>query len=541
MSLPSAIIARSFSAIIATGAAMFLATASHAASPLVLSGPSPFALCKSPRNAGKNYVNAEVEPSVAVNPSNTTQVIAAWQQDRWSNGGSRSLLTAYSLDGGTNWRRVVVPSINKCSGGKGELAFDRSSDPWVTVAPDGTSYLIALSTNVDRPDGGRGINAMLVSRSSNGGATWGQPTVLRRDTDGRTFNDKETITADPRDWHYVYATWDQIFDTKLPQAHVQAKADGSVDPAAAEPSYPDGVLIARERQRAMRMRMSEGLSALPASSDYYMGPAYFARTTDGGVTWEPAKVIYDPGINAQTLGNQTVVLANGDVLMFFNELFANGRTKLRFVKSTDHGETFGNPISVVESELTSSGAGTPDLREPVRDGNLLFDVAVDPSSGNLYAVWQDGRDGDVDKVAFTMSSDGGKTWSTPAIISKTPANSNPYRAQSFSPSVEVAADSKVYVTYYDFRFDLPLTKATEKADFWAISCQPATAYCSNPGAWGNERRLTTKSFNILNAPFAGGYFLGDYQGLVRQGAGVRAVFAIATTPRKTDVVTTTIP
>jgi hypothetical protein len=33
--------------------------------------------------------------------------------------------------------------------------------------------------------------------------------------------------------------------------------------------------------------------------------------------------------------------------------------------------------------------------------------------------------------------------------------------------------------------------------------------CSKPGNWGNELRVTTSSFNILNAPVARGHFLGD--------------------------------
>lgn len=38
----------------------------------------------------------------------------------------------------------------------------------------------------------------------------------------------------------------------------------------------------------------------------------------------------------------------------------------------------------------------------------------------------------------------------------------------------------------------------------------------------SERRIS-RVFDWLQAPFAGGYFLGDYQGLVADGKGVRAV------------------
>jgi hypothetical protein len=46
---------------------------------------------------------------------------------------------------------------------------------------------------------------------------------------------------------------------------------------------------------------------------------------------------------------------------------------------------------------------------------------------------------------------------------------------------------------------------------------------------GDEQRLTTATFNILNAPEAGGHFLGDYMGLAASGpTTVYPLFGIAT-------------
>jgi hypothetical protein len=39
---------------------------------------------------GVNFVNSEVEPWVEVNPTDSDNIVAFWQQDRWSNGGARS-------------------------------------------------------------------------------------------------------------------------------------------------------------------------------------------------------------------------------------------------------------------------------------------------------------------------------------------------------------------------------------------------------------------------------------------------------------------
>jgi len=262
-----------------------------------------------------------------------------------------------------------------------------------------------------------------------------------------------------------------------------------------------------------------------------------ARTTDGGLTWEAAKPIYDPGIDAQTIGNQAVVLRDGSVLVFFTEFSSNGQTSIRFVKSTDHGATFGPPVEAASTNLTLTCTLSPDQQQYVRDGCSLFDVAADPWNGNLYIVWQDGRDRNIDRIAFSMSSDGGATWSSPVIINKTPPSRNPYKMQAFVPSVEVASGSRVFVTYYDFRNDVAGANSPELADYWGIRCNAPASNCRSAAAWGSEIRLTQTSFNILNAPYAGGYFLGDYEGLVRQGVDVRALFAIATTPGLTDMVT----
>jgi hypothetical protein len=147
-------------------------------------------------------------------------------------------------------------------------------------------------------------------------------------------------------------------------------------------------------------------------------------------------------------------------------------------------------------------------------------VAVDPSNGNLYAVWQDSRFSAFayDEVAFSMSSDGGFTWSAPIKVNQTPDNINfPLREQAFLPSVEVA-NGVVGVTYYDFRND---DASGELADHWFVSCAVS---CSDPDNWGGEARLTDASFDYLEAPFAGGLFLGDYVGLASDGVDFGAFF-----------------
>jgi hypothetical protein len=141
----------------------------------------------------------------------------------------------------------------------------------------------------------------------------------------------------------------------------------------------------------------------------------------------------------------------------------------------------------------------------------------------------------VDEVAFAMSTDAGRSWSAPVRVNKTPHNRNELRRQVFVPSIEASANGKLVVTYYDFRFDRD--DGREATDHWAVRCDPRGANCRRAASWGGELRLTPRSFDLLDAPVARGYFLGDYVGLVAGGNVVHPVFGQATRPEVTNLYT----
>jgi hypothetical protein len=54
-----------------------------------ISGATPFGPnCGGPAAGGTVYPNAEVEPWVSANPRNPRNLVAVWQQDRWSRRGA---------------------------------------------------------------------------------------------------------------------------------------------------------------------------------------------------------------------------------------------------------------------------------------------------------------------------------------------------------------------------------------------------------------------------------------------------------------------
>ena len=269
------------------------------------------------------------------------------------------------------------------------------------------------------------------------------------------------------------------------------------------------------------------------------GPTWLSRTTDGGKTWSKAKIIYDPGLLFQTIGNQIVVTPSGTVIDVFSEINqANGGLRLGLVRSFDKGRTFEKKAHwIAPQAFTITGVITPTYGEPVRAPEELFDVAVDPKNGNLYVVWESSLFTTVDEVAFAMSRDGGLTWSDPVRINQTPQNKGvaKLRSQAFIPQVEVASDGTVVVSYYDFRNDNDLNNGVEATDAWAIFCRAGASDCTKAGSWQNEVRLTDKSFNMLDAPDAGGHFVGDYTGLTRAGDAVVAAIGIADGQNKTSI------
>ncbi len=504
---------------------------------VLVTDQSAFAGCvldDAKNQTGNLFPNTAIEPWLAIDPSEPTRLLVGVQQDRWSNGGSRGLRGALSDDGGQSWFVTLPSGVSNCSGG----IYPRASDPWVSFGPTGTAYFMSLSLFPTLPSGGEGRNAMLVNRSTDGAWTWEAPVTLIEDTDPQILNDKNSITADPTDSTRAYAVWDRLQDFTIGAG---GEGDGGAAAAPAQTvHYPDGVMNAQDRMMRLRAQTRDPdqgptTPAVATAPVQFKGPTYLARTTDGGVTWEPARPIYDPGPNSQTIGNQLVVLPDGRLADFFTKIDPNGAIRIGLVRSSDKGDTFEATPSYVSLNFGNSVI-TPNQQQPVRDAAILFDVAVDRASGALYVVWQDIRFTSVDAIAFSQSLDGGSTWSAPVQVNQTPERANALQQQAFVPQVKVAGDGTVVVTHYDFRYGSAESNA-ELTDYWAVFCSPASVYgCASRSGWGSELRLTDASFDLLNAPVARGHFVGDYMGLAVNKQVVTSVFGVATAPNRTNLI-----
>jgi len=437
-----------------------------------------------------NFPGAEVEPMIATDPSNAQHLIGAFQQDRWNDGGANGLITAVSSNGGGTWTLAHgQPKFSICTGAtQGSPGFfPRATDPWVSIAPNGTAYQVSDSFVFNGPGFG-GDSSILVSRSSDGGDHWGTPVTLIDTPELTSLNDKESVTADPTNSNRVYVTWDQL----VSPSH-EASLDGFLHTFA------------------------------------FRGPTYFASTADGGQTWSQGHIIFDPGQNKQTIGNQIVVLPDGTLIdgmdLIFSTSSKSGRIPTTFnvavIRSTDHGATWSDPTIV--SPLTDVPVKTLDGKA-VRTGDILPEFAVDASTGALYAAWQDGGFNGRAQIAFSQSTDGGHTWSAPAhinTVSTTPA---------FTTSVHVAPDGTVAVTHYDMRN--ATTAAPGQTNYFLLHCHARTTDCTSPANWSETRLDGAGGFDMKSAPKTiEGYFTGDYEGLTNVGAGTTfgGLFVLAPT------------
>jgi hypothetical protein len=289
--------------------------------------------------------------------------------------------------------------------------------------------------------------------------------VVIDDDDFDIFNDKESITADPTMPDTVYMVWDRLT-------------------GVTEPTEPIGT-----------------------------GPATLAIATAG--VWDTPRPIFDPGSDAQTIGNEIAVLSDGtllDVTDIITMLSSNNpTTTAAVIRSTDHGATWSTPVTI--------GVMNPhDLVDPktglgIRTGAILPQVAVDRTTDRVYVAWET-FGATAEGIVVTSSGDGGMTWSTPARV-------DPPTSNAWCATIAALPDGTVGTMYYDDRDD-------GSGDMGPFDIAVFLATSVDGGTTWTEQRMT-QPFDMTNATVGDDeLFLGDYEGLASTGsAGFVPFFAVA--------------
>jgi hypothetical protein len=341
------------------------------------------------------------EPAVAANPTRPGHLVAAWMV----NGGT-GVETAWSADDGRSWHRVLVPGLSTCNG----TTVDQISDPWVSFGVDGVAYLSA------KPGNALGtVSTVVVTTSRDGGATWA-PFVEVQPYDG-LFNDKPMVVADATRGGTAYVTWAAAAGPAVnadDAIMVSRTVDGGTTwtAPAIERLSPPGVrevphLLAFSDGSIENLIVSgsvreRGSEAGAGSTEHEVVLA--SRSTDEGATWSKPQAIttdlasvVDGHTCASAIFAATSVGSDGWIA--YNDA-APGSTqpgKIMLAHSTDDGRTWGTSHAAVAGQTPFC----PMLGATERTVTLgFFDLRNDAK----------GDDALVAHLWARTSVDGGTTW-----------------------------------------------------------------------------------------------------------------------------------
>jgi hypothetical protein len=386
--------------------------------------------------------DTEVEPAIAMDPSDPNVVLSVFQVGR-CEGGAAAVGYAGSRDGGRTWSAGFTPLWTKVTGGP----FERGDDPAVAFGPDGTAYIVEMGFNQGRPC----RSAVAVQRSDDHGVTFGPPMFVQDDC--QTFNDKTWIAVD---------------------------------------TYPSSPFFGRVYVAWLSVGQPYGI--------------VLKWSDDRGQTWSPLITVTPPG--AAPEGAFPLVQPNGDLTIVFMEHYPFG--PMGAMTSRDGGNDFEEPVKIADVHA----------REPedIRTGDGIPSGSVDPSTGNLYVVWQDKHHEPTgtNNAVLSRSNDGGHTWSP--IIRVNPPNAD-RPIDHFSPAV-AASGGWVHVSYWT-RVRRPGTA------FDTVRLNEISAAASDL-AFGPELTLGPEGDLAFAARSGRQRFLGDYLGLAANGDAVHAVWCLPT-------------
>jgi hypothetical protein len=413
---------------------------------------------------------------MAVDPRNSDNVVASSADFR-----SRRCGLLRSTDGGKTWRKLEAspapqsyPSCisNNSNVFQGPLAFGRNSTLY---------YALAGWDIQDRAVGSGGNVNILLARSSDLGDTW-QTTIVRnvRGAEGEKVENNRpvgnvAVDSKSASEDIVYVTWQ--FSTPFvtaPNANptravVAVSTNGGrdfgepVDIAA--PAWND----AANRQKAITSPTATTL-APGATTTTLLAPAG-SRAAQAD---QPANFGgRNPAVTVDNKGNAYALWFNTGANI------APGTLTGEWVSaSTDHGKTWQSyqagpmtPYTGGVGRIAWSPGGGPQ-------GTLHIVSQVNPSvtpqnTSGISAVAD---------VAYKRSTDGGKTWSEPKILS----DDDPKDMYvSVIPMISVAPNGRVDVAFWDTRSD-PGTRGNDVY----------YTYSNDDGkTWSKNLRITDKTID----------------------------------------------
>ncbi|MCX6640696.1 MAG: T9SS type A sorting domain-containing protein [bacterium] len=281
-----------------------------------------------------NSGQVQNEEQIICNPTNPNNLVAVWRDFRL---GYRRIGVGYSMDGGSTWHDELMV----------EPSYPWQSDPGLTYHTSGAIYAVILSyTSTSN------TNGLFVSRSLNGGVSWGPFYPAVNGVTG-AFEDKELIACDRSGSQYdgnLYVTWARFTSVSR---------------------------------------------------------IYSVRSTDGGVSWSTAVPVSD---NTSVQWPVPAVGPHGEVYVAWVRY---SPSSIRIDRSFNGGTTWGTDLTVQSTGFAQAEIN-PQLSIfafPAMD----VDITNGPNRGKIYIAYTDDPHGDTD-IYFTSSADSGSHWLTPIRV-----------------------------------------------------------------------------------------------------------------------------
>ena len=178
---------------------------------------------------------------------------------------------------------------------------------------------------------------------------------------------------------------------------------------------------------------------------------YYKYSTNGGVSWGPDIRMTDNVYNSQ----QPTIDASGQNVILMWDDNISGNYEIYYKRSTDAGLTWG-----AETRLTNSAGSS-------------LNPSVKLQGSNVYAVWDDSRNGANTEIYFNRSTDYGVTWQADTRLTNF---AEPSSNASFSVS-----GSQLHIAWQDYRDGNPEI-------YYKNSTNGGTS-------WSSDMRITSNGSN----------------------------------------------
>jgi hypothetical protein len=338
----------------------------------------------------------------------------------------------YSIDGGATWNQTNLPPV------PGDTF---QSDPAVDWTSDGTAW--ALTIGVDSATNTRGR----CYKSTDHGATWNFDSTF---SGAQTAVDREIMWVDhsPTSPYkdQIYATW------------------------------------------------HNGL------------PVFVARRTAGASgTWQAPVQVSGAETTVVGIGGDIKTNSFGDVFVFWPD--ADGSRNILVAKSTNGGTNFGTPVAIATTYATTRRLSVPADSGRKARVSISAGAYRTATKDLVYAVWTDltgasgcasgGGPGTVvgstckTRVWFSLSSNGGASWSAPLMLNYQPSLNDQFHARLCVDE----SNGNLIVTYHDtvsdpgrLQTDLWMQTSTDGGLTWSppVKLTSARTDETTPGADSNQ-------------------------------------------------------